>query len=144
MARFLIVYASRGGQTKNIAQLISEGVRIAGHEARMVETVDVKTEADLAGYNGYAFGSATYHGDMLPGMKTMLFLAEKAGLAGKIGGSFGAYGWSGEAVTRIFDTMRHVFGMDLVSGPLMLKSAALEGGTKMAQDYGRELVAKAG
>jgi hypothetical protein len=28
---------------------------------------------------------------MLP-MKTMLFIAEKAGLEGKIGGSFGAFG----------------------------------------------------
>ncbi len=144
MARFLIVYASRGGQTKTIAQLLSEGIRIAGHEARVFEAVDVKSEADLAGYDGYAFGSATYHGDMIAGMKTMLFLAEKAELAGKAGGAFGAYGWSGEATARIFDTMRHVFGMDMVSGPLMLKSAALEGGTKMAQDYGRELAAKVG
>jgi flavorubredoxin len=144
VAKFLIVYASRGGQTKNIAQLIGEGIRIAGHEARIVEAAGVNSEADLAGYDGYVFGSATYHGDMIGGMKTMLFVAEKAGLAGKIGGAFGAYGWSGEAVTRIFDTMRHVFQMDMVSGPLMLKSAALEGGTKMAQDYGRQLAAKAG
>ncbi|MBU0515682.1 MAG: nitric oxide synthase [Proteobacteria bacterium] len=143
MARFLIVYAGRGGQTKIIAQLLGEGIRIAGHEARLADVAEIKSQDDLTGYDGYAFGSATYHGDMIPGMKTMLFLAEKAGLEGKIGGSFGSYGWSGEAVTRIFDTMRHVFNMDMASGPLMLKSAALEGGTKMAQDYGRELAAKA-
>lgn len=144
MANFLIVYASRGGQTQNIAQLVGEGIRIAGHEARLADATGIKTQDDLAGYDGYVFGSATYHGDMLAGMKTMLFVAEKAGLAGKIGGAFGAYGWSGEAVTRVFDTMRHVFNMDMASGPLMLKSAALEGGTRMAQDYGRELAAKAG
>jgi hypothetical protein len=29
--------------------------------------------------------------------------------------------------------------MDMVSGPLRLKSAALGGGVQMAQDYGREI-----
>jgi hypothetical protein len=29
--------------------------------------------------------------------------------------------------------------MDMASGPLLLKSASLGGGLKMAQDYGREI-----
>ena len=77
-------------------------------------------------------------------MKTMLFLAEKANLEGKVGGSFGAFGWSGEAPDRIFDTMTNIFKMDMVSGPLRLKSASLGGGTQMAQDYGREIGNKLG
>ena len=85
------------------------------------------------------FGSATYHGDMMQGMKTLLFLAEKAGLGGKPGGSFGAFGWSGEAPDRIYNTMENVFKMDMVSGPLRLKSSGLGGGIQMAQDYGREV-----
>jgi len=46
---------------------------------------------------------------------------------------------SGEAPDRIFDTMKNVFNMDMVSGPLRLKSASQGGGTQMAQDYGREI-----
>jgi flavorubredoxin len=72
-------------------------------------------------------------------MKTMLFLAEKVDLQGKVGGSFGAFGWSGEAPGRIYDTMDNIFKMDMVSGPLNLKSSSLGGGIKMAQDYGREI-----
>ena len=75
-------------------------------------------------------------------MKTMLFLAEKTGLEGKVGGSFGAFGWSGEAPGRIFDTMKNILKMDMVGGPLRLKSASLGGGTQMAQDYGREISKK--
>jgi flavorubredoxin len=75
-------------------------------------------------------------------MKTLLFMAEKAGLAGKVGGAFGAFGWSGEAPDRIFDTMKNIFEMNMVSVPLRLKSASLGGGLKMAQDYGREIAAK--
>jgi flavorubredoxin len=76
---------------------------------------------------------------MMQGMKTMLFLAEKANMEGKVGGSFGAFGWSGEAPGRIFDTMANIFKMDMVGGPLRLKSASLGGGTQMCQDYGKEI-----
>ena len=60
-------------------------------------------------------------------------------LEGKAGGAFGAFGWSGEAPGRIFDTMENIFKMEMVSGPLRLKSASLGGGVQMAQDYGKEI-----
>ena len=96
----------------------------------------------LEGYDAYIFGSATYHGEMMQAMKTMLFLGDKTGLEGKVGGSFGAFGWSGEAPGRIFDTMKNVLKMDMVSGPLMLKSALLGGGIEMAQGYGKDIAQK--
>jgi len=142
MAKVLIVYASRTGETGRIADLIAEGIRMAGNDAVVKTAKDVKTEADLQGFDGYVFGSATYHGDMMQGMKTLLFLAEKADLGKKIGGSFGAFGWSGEAPDRIYGTMENIFLMDMVSGPLRLKNSTLGGGVQMAQDYGKQLAAK--
>ena len=109
MAKVLIVYATRSGETSEIAKLVAEGIRFSGADAKIVNVTDVKKETDMEGYDGYLFGSATYHGDMMQSMKTMLFLAEKAGLEGKVGGSFGAFGWSGEAPDRIFGTMEHIF-----------------------------------
>ena len=38
--------------------------------------------------------------------------------------------------------MKTVFKMDMVSGPLLLKSANLGGGLQMAQDYGRDIAKK--
>jgi len=142
MAKALIVCATRTGETKKIGELIAEGIRFSDHEANVVKVNDVKKEADLQGYDALVFGSATYHGGMIQGMKTMLFLAEKAGLEGKTGGAFGAFGWSGEAPGRIFDTMKNIFKMNMVSGPLRLKSSSLGGGLQMAQDYGREVAEK--
>ncbi len=142
MAKALIVYASRAGSTKKIGELIAEGIRISGHEATVIKVNEIKKEADLDGYDALVFGSATYHGDMMQGMKTLLFLAEKADLEGKVGGGFGAFGWSGEAPGRIFDTMDNIFKMSMVGGPLMLKSASLGGGVQMAQDYGKEITGK--
>ena len=142
MGKALVVYTSRSGETKKIAELIAEGIRIQGSEASVVNVTGVKKVEDLEGYDAYVFGSATYHGEMMQGMKTMLFLAEKTGLEGKVGGSFGAFGWSGEAPGRIFDTMKNIFKMDMVNGPLMLKSALLGGGTEMAQGYGKDVAKK--
>ena len=142
MAKFLIVYATRTGETQNIADLVAEGIRFSGHEANVVNVKDIKSEVELEGYDGYVFGSPTYHGEMLQGMKTFLFLAEKANLEGKVGGSFGAYGWSGEANDRIFETMKHILKMDLVGDTLRLKSSTLGGGLQMAQDYGRQIAKK--
>ena len=135
----LIVYTTRAGETKNIAELIAEGIRFSGAEAKVVNANEIKKESALEGYDAFVFGSPTYHGQMMQGMKTLLFLAEKANVEGKAGGSFGAFGWSGEAPDRIYDTMKNIFKMDMVSGPLRLKSSTLGGGIQMAQDYGREI-----
>ncbi|UCH20119.1 MAG: FprA family A-type flavoprotein [Deltaproteobacteria bacterium] len=142
MAKALIVYTTRTGETQQIGELIAEGIRISGHEATVLSNKDVKNESDLQGYDAIVFGSPTYHGEMMQGMKTLLFLAEKAGLDGKIGGAFGAFGWSGEAPVRIYDTMQHILKMNMVKDPLMLKSSSLGGGIQMAQDYGREIAKK--
>jgi flavorubredoxin len=73
---------------------------------------------------------------MMQGMKTLLFLAERAALEGKVGGSFGTFGWSGETPNRIFETMKNPFRMNMVTGPLYLKSSTLGGGIEMTQEYG--------
>lgn len=142
MAKALIVYATRTGETRQIGSLIAEGLRFSGIEVSLTDVGDIKSEKDLDGYDAYVFGSPTYHGDMLQSMKNLLFLSEKASLEGKIGGAFGAFGWSGEAPERIFGTMGNIFRMQMVSAPLMLKNSSLGGGLKMAQDYGREIAAK--
>jgi len=141
MGKVLIVYASRADETKGIAELVAEGVRISGHEADIKKTNEIKSEKDLMGYDGYAFGSATYHGEMITSMKQILFIAERAELKDKPGGSFGAYGWSGEAPGRIFETMEHIYKMKMVSGPLMLKASWVEGGIQAAQEYGKSIAA---
>ena len=142
MAKALIVYTTRTGETQQIGELIAEGIRISGHEATVLSNKDIKNESDLQGYDALVLGSPTYHGEMMQGMKTLLFLAENSGLEDKIGGAFGAFGWSGEAPVRIYDTMKHILKMNMVNDPLMLKSSSLGGGIQMAQDYGRQIVKK--
>jgi flavorubredoxin len=139
MPKALIVYATRSGQTRSIAEFVAEGIRFTGCEAEVVNVSKIHNDKDLKGYDAYVFGSPTYHGDMVPALKNFLFIASKADLSGKLGGAFGSFGWSGEAVDRIYDTMQNIFHMTMLGSPLRLKSASMQGGMQMAQDYGREL-----
>lgn len=142
MPQALVVYSSRTSETRKIAELIAEGLRFSAIEVTVKDVTEIKRETELEGFDIYVFGSSTYHGAMMDRMKTFLFLAERAELKDKIGGAFGSFGWSGEAAERIFDTMKNVYAMDMVSGPLMLKTSSVDGGIKVAQAYGKELATK--
>ena len=144
MPKALIVYSTRTGETRNIAELVAEGLRFSAIAVTLKDVTEIKRETELDGFDIYVFGSSTYHGTMMDRMKTFLFLAERAELKGKVGGTFGSFGWSGEAAERIFETMKNIYGMEMAGGPLMLKSSSVDGGVKVAQSYGRELAAKIG
>ena len=145
MKKVLIAYVSRTGKTEKMAEYIAEGVRFSGHAAEIKRVSEIKTEKDLAGYDGYVFGCPTYHRDMTENMKTFLFLAKKADLGGKAGGAFGSYTHSGDAPGRIYDTMMHVFKMDMVDlGSLNLLEHVVgtPDGNRACQDYGRAVATK--
>ena len=147
MKKVLIAYVSRTGKTGKMAELIAEGVRMAGHSADLKKIATIKNEKELEGYDGYVFGCPTYHRDLTAGMKTFLFMAQKLNMVGKIGGAFGSYTHSGESAQMIYETMQHVYKMDTVDlGALNLKEEVVTGaeGSKACQDYGREIGKKLG
>ncbi len=109
--KILVGHISITGNTKVIAELIAEGVRIAGHQAKVVSVTELNDAQELKQYDGFILGSPTYHRDMVQGMKTFLFLAKKADLSSKAGGAFGTYTHSGDAAKLIFDTMEYVLKM---------------------------------
>jgi flavorubredoxin len=142
MKKVLVAYYSRTGNTEKMAEYIGEGIRITENSAELKKISEIKSEKDLEGYDGFVFGCPTYHRDITAGMKTFLFLAEKANLVGKMGGAFGSYTHSGESANMIYDTMLHVFKMDMVDlGALDLKEHALESGegTRACQEYGKAI-----
>jgi flavodoxin len=145
--KVLISYFSRTGKTQQMAEYIAEGVRVSGHDAEIKKISEIKNEKELAGYDGYVFGSPTYHRAMPGLVETFLFLAQKANLAGKVGGAFGSYTHSGDAPKMIFDTMEFVYKMNVVDlGSLNLLEHVLETreGLKACQDYGKAIGEKLG
>jgi flavodoxin len=63
MKKILVAYVSLTGKTQQMAEYIAEGIRISGHEAEAKRITQIKNEKDLLGYDGYVFGSPTYHRD---------------------------------------------------------------------------------
>jgi len=140
MKKVLIIYVSLTGRTQKMAEYIAEGVRFSGNQADIKPTSELKTVEDFAGYDGYIFGSPTYHRDIAGPMKTFLFLASNAGLEGKLGGAFGSYTHSGDAPAMIFDTLENVFRMEpfsLGAFNLLEEKVGTDEGMRGCHDYGR-------
>lgn len=138
--KVLIAYDSRTGNTEKMARYMAEGVRFSGSEVEIKKISEIKDAETLRGYDAYIFGCPTYHRDMTQGMKTFLFLAQKADLEGKVAGAFGSYTHSGDAPQLILDTMEHVFKMKVVGlGSFNLKEDLINAkeGMKACQDYGK-------
>lgn len=119
MPKAIIIYETRKGSTQLMAETIQESLIQAGVKTTLKRISEVEI-AELKDYAGVILGSPTYTKDMMGTMKTFLFRLEKADLKGKIGASFGAYGWSGEAVEMIRDTMKHIFGMEVIEPAVKL------------------------
>jgi len=147
MGKVLVAYFSLSGNTEKMAEYIAEGVRFSGQQVVVKKISDIKSANDLADYDGYIFGSPTYHRDMAEPMKTFLFLAKRANLESKLAGAFGSYTHSGDAPAIILDTMQYVYKMEPFElGSFNLKEAIIGTGEGMraCQDYGRVFGEKLG
>lgn len=90
MAKILIVYYSRTGNTKEMASYVEAGVKEnRGVEVASLSVDQVKAE-DLLKYDGIIMGSPVYYGTMAAEIKKLLdeSVAHHGKLAGKIGGAF--------------------------------------------------------
>jgi len=94
MAKVLIIYYSRSGNTKEMADFITEGIR--KEESIEVETKPVQEcrVEELLEADGIVIGSPTYYGSMASEVKKLLDDSIKfhGKLDGKIGGAFSSSG----------------------------------------------------
>lgn len=141
MAQAIIVYGTRSGNTEKMAKAIEEEMRKAGAEVLSKRTVNAKAD-DLTNVDAVVLGAPTYHHDLIQSMKTFLFEMEKAELQGKVGAAFGSYGWSGESVQMMTDTMKHIFGMNVIEPGLKVLRRPDEGGLEGCKDFGRKIAGK--
>jgi flavorubredoxin len=57
---------------------------------------------------GWIFGSSTHDGEMLPVIAGFLHFLKGSKVIGRKSFAFGSYGWSGEAVKNIEDTISNI------------------------------------
>jgi flavorubredoxin len=138
MAKAIIIFETRKGSTQKLAEAVQEGLEQSGVKTDMKRISEVNI-AELAEYDGILLGSPTYHKSMIEAVKNFLFKLEQANLKGKIGCSFGAWGWSGEAVEMVSETMQHILEMDVFQPPDKLEGKASTFGLEQHRELGRTL-----
>ncbi len=97
----LIYYASAYGNTERMAQHIAKGIEEAGAHAELFDIINIKPEDELdkiEAADAILIGSPTINNDIVKPVWDLLSSLVTLDIKGKIGGSFGSMGWSGEAV----------------------------------------------
>jgi NAD(P)H dehydrogenase (quinone) len=122
MARIIVIYYSKTGNTKKMAESIVEGIKKEGIEPviKAVKDVDVN---ELLKYEGIIIGSPTYYGTMAAEIKKLLDESVKfhGKLDGKVGAAFSSSAnIAGGNETTILDILNAmlIHGMIIQGDPL--------------------------
>jgi NADH oxidase (H2O-forming) len=106
----LIAYVSAYGYTREAAGYIAEGIleteniKVDITDIEVISTEDL--EAKIIDADGLLIGSPTINQNTLLPVYKLLALINPLRDKGKMGGSFGSYGWSGESPKIILEILR--------------------------------------
>lgn len=115
MAKILVFYYSRSGNTRQMAEAVAEGVRGTEAEVTVCDIKDCDVE-QLIEYDGIIAGSPTYYGIVAGALKDFFDRSVKfhGKLEGKVGGAFssaGVFGGGSETTVLSILQMMLVHGM---------------------------------
>ncbi|MGB9914477.1 MAG: flavodoxin domain-containing protein [Candidatus Bathyarchaeales archaeon] len=139
MPRLLVLYYSRSGNTEKMARAVAEGAKNTGNtEVELSYHVEAE---DLANFDAILLGAPTYHHDIPMDMKRLFEDAAINGMSlkGKIGATFGSYGWSGEAPKLLLEIMKNKFEMQVIEPPLLVKYAPDEKALSLCRELGKRV-----
>jgi len=109
----LITYVSAYGYTREMAGQVADGIRQIAPDAQ-IEILDIEKiapatlEEKIVRSHALLIGSPTINQNTLLPVYTLFALINPIRDKGKLGGSFGSYGWSGEAVKIIDSQLKNL------------------------------------
>ena len=94
VAKILIVYDSKTGNTQTMAKAVAKGAEKAGIIEAVVKKVEETANSDLLAADGIIMGSPTYFGQMSAKLKALIdtSISVHGQLTGKVGGTFTSSG----------------------------------------------------
>ncbi|MGZ8225658.1 MAG: FprA family A-type flavoprotein [Methylococcaceae bacterium] len=138
----LIFYISSYGNTRRMAEEIYEGamtvdnVRVSLYD---LEGSEITPFVDLIeGADGIVFGTPTINGDAVKPVWDLLSSLVVVNLKSKLGGVFGSYGWTGEAVKMVEDRLRGLKLRVPIPG-LRIKLIPTDEEIQLCRAFGQEL-----
>ncbi len=119
----LILYYSRSGNTKKLADEIAKGVRQVKDVNCVLKTTKDVTKEDFLESDGIIAGSPVYFGSMVAEMKEVFdkFVGLRKKMGDKVGAAFATSGdLSGGKETTMFSILQAmlIYGMIIVGDPL--------------------------
>ncbi|MBN1625927.1 MAG: NAD(P)H-dependent oxidoreductase [Deltaproteobacteria bacterium] len=121
--QILILYYSKGSNTKKLAEAIAKGVKQVDGVAVLLKTTDEVTNDDLLSSQGIIAGSPVYFGTMSAELKKVFdeTISIRKKMEGKIGAAFATSGdLTGGKETTIMSIMQAMLinGMIIVGDPM--------------------------
>ncbi len=118
----LVLYYSKGGNTKNLAETVAKGVESTGMTAILKNTQEV-TKDDFLNSNGVIAGSPVYFGVMAWELKKVFdeFVGTRRKMENKVGAAFATGGHpTGGKETTMFSIIQCmlIYGMIIVGDPM--------------------------
>jgi NAD(P)H dehydrogenase (quinone) len=119
----LVMYYSKSGHTKKLAEAIAKGVEDVEGVACVVKSVAEVTKNDFAAADGIIAGSPVYFGSMAAELKAVFdnFIGVRKKMEDKVGAAFATSGDpSGGKETTIMSIIQAllIYGMIIVGDPL--------------------------
>ncbi len=121
--QILVLYYSRGGNTKKLAEAVARGVnKVEGVKAVLKSTSEVKKE-DFLNSDGIIAGSPVYFGTMASELKKVFeeFVGIRKQMEGKVGAAFATSGHhTGGKETTMMSIIQCllIYGMIIVGDPM--------------------------
>jgi NAD(P)H dehydrogenase (quinone) len=109
MAKVLVTYFSRSGNTEKMAEAVAAGAKRVAGVAVDLRPVEQASIDDLPAFDGIIMGSPVYYGTMAAELKTFIDQSVKyhGKLAGKVGGAFASSGAIGGGTeTTVLDIVK--------------------------------------
>lgn len=117
----IVIYYSRSGNTRRMAELIVEGAKWEGAEVSMAEVTEIDVD-ELLNYDAIIVGSPVYYGHMAAEVKHLFdySIRHHGKLDGKVGGAFASsanLAGGNETTVRAISEALAVHGMIIQGDP---------------------------
>jgi flavorubredoxin len=137
----LVIYDTMWQATEMMASAVGDGLKEEGLDFKLLNLkLNHRSDimAEMLDTKALVLGSPTINNGVMPAMADLLSYMKGLRPTGKVGAAFGSYGWSGEAVKIISETMREM-NINLVSDGVRVKYSPRKEDLDRCFELGRQV-----
>lgn len=137
----VVVYDTMWGSTQIMAEEIANGIAAQGVEVEVLKLTETDRSwviKEILDARAVVVGTPTLNNTVFPTVADMVYYMKGLRPKGRIGATFGSYGWSGGAVKAVREQMQ-LSGMELPFEDLQVQYIPHADGRKRCYDLGVEI-----